>query len=251
MIYSKQTFEEFKEDGFYFIHHDGVCVCNFVVTTTGDSEGKVGSLEVVETMGSDQKILDMARISTDSKLKSTKLISRLIKDQHTSPFEHCIITIKVSCPIFVARQWFRHRTWSYSEFSMRYSEAKEAFYSPDTSRFVKNSKINHQAGEKGKFIDEPEEARNAMVMGCSVAFKIYQKLREMGVSKELSRIVLPVASTTHFYATVDLHNLLHFIKLRATEHAQPEIRCYAMALAEVVSNWCPVTWRAFNEFVKI
>ena len=207
-----------------------------------------GTIEVVDWMGSDEDIVKAARISTGSSTKSSqedeRLIDYLMEHQHTSPFEMCEIKLKLSMPIFIARQWMRHRMASINEYSGRYSEMKDEFYNP--TEFRKQSKVNHQ-GSDGGFDTESNENLNLMVKLFSEdTFKLYQDILDRGVSRELSRIVLPLSTYTSFFWKIDLHNLLKFLKLRMDPTAQEEIRVYADRLWDIVKIWVPFTAKSFE-----
>lgn len=201
-----------------------------------------GFVELVDSMGNDLSIVRAARVSfggderdrTDE--QERKLLRYLIRNRHTSPLEQVQFTFHVKAPIFVARQWMRHRTWSYNEISARYTELENEFYFPDPYR--SQSKINKQAS--GLPLENQTSPWLAYGNAIEQATKSYEELLALGVSREQARAVLPVAIYTRFYATVDLHNLLHFISLRDDWHAQPEIQEYARALKDLA--WTITPW---------
>ena len=207
-----------------------------------------GSIELIDWMGDDSDIVKAARISTGGSTKTSKedeqLIHYLMEHQHTSPFEMCEIKFKLKMPIFIARQWIRHRMSSINEFSARYSEMSDDFYIP--TNFRTQSKVNHQ-GSEGVLDDESNKNLNLITKVYSEdTFKLYQHMLGKGVSREMSRIVLPVSTYTQFIWKIDLHNLLKFLKLRMDPTAQEEIRVYADKIWEIVKVWVPATAKAFE-----
>ncbi len=207
-----------------------------------------GFVRLVETMGSDASIVRAARVSYGEGTKTVRedaaLIDYLMRHRHTSPFEMVEFTFHVRAPIFVARQWFRHRTASANEVSGRYSILEERFYRPEAWR--RPAEHNKQ-GSKGRFLSE--DADRALAEAYRTAYAAYQSLLALGVAREEARIVLPVGLYTEFYWKQDLHNLFHFLKLRLDPHAQAEIRAYARAIAEIVKARVPLAWAAFEEHV--
>lgn len=176
--------------------------------------------------------------------KDAKLIQRLDRDRHTSPFEAMSFTFEVKAPIFVLRQWHRHRTWAYSEVSARYSELPEEFYVPEAEQITKQHASNKQQRSE-MVVDQAESCRRVMQMYNESAFQAYRSLLEQGVARELARSVLPVATYSHMFASVNLHNLFHFLQLRLDPHAQYEIRVYAEALFNLIEPICPAAVKAF------
>ncbi len=207
-----------------------------------------GFVRLVDVMGDDSAIVQAARVSygkgTKSFRQDASLIDYLMRHKHTSPFEMVEFKFHVKAPIFVARQWFRHRTASVNEISARYSVLKDEFYVPEKFRF--QSKTNKQKSE-GEF--EDKEALNTYLRAVSVAYESYTALLERGVARELARCTLPVSIYTEFYWKQDLHNLFHFLKLRLGEDAQHEIREYAQAIAYIVKNHVPLAFASFEEHV--
>lgn len=192
-----------------------------------------GWIELIEVFGSDQKIADTARKSTMTEGPHAELVDKLMEWGHLSPFEQAGVTFDVYCPIFVARQWMRHRTWSYLERSMRYSTPEDLdFYTPDKWR--------------GSKIYSTRAALIAYEPAVKHAIQIYRALLKDGIVPELARMVLPVSIYTEFRATVDLRNLMHFLRLRLSTKAQWEIRQYAYAiLIHVLFDNFPLTGEAF------
>jgi len=205
-----------------------------------------GIIEIIDHMGSDQSIERAARVSYGGDKQertveeTTKLLNYLMEHEHTSPFEHAVVQMYVKCPIFVARQWLRHRTWSYAEASYRYKQAPCEFYEPEVWRG--QSKDNKQMSDGTVDYKEPGAIG---ITGMSLL--VYEDMLNQGVSREMARMVLPVSLYTEFYATVDLHNLLHFVRLRLHSHAQEEIRVYAEVIAKWIEEYFPITWGAFKK----
>jgi len=209
-----------------------------------------GFVRLVEAMGSDQAIVRAARVSYGEGTKTVRqdaaLIDYLMRHRHTSPFEMVEFTFHVRAPIFVARQWFRHRTASYNEISGRYSVLAERFYRPAAWR--SQDEANRQ-GSKGAF--EDPEADRLLEEAYQKAYEAYRALLRRGVAREEARIALPLGLYTEFYFKQDLHNLFHFLKLRLSPDAQFEIRAYAQAIAEIVKGHVPMAWAAFEEHVLL
>jgi thymidylate synthase (FAD) len=211
-----------------------------------------GHVRLVDHMGSDLSIVRNARVSYDAEWrtgedegKDAKLLDYLVKNRHTSPFEAVSFTFDVKAPIFVFRQWHRHRTWSFNEVSARYSELPEEFYVPELDQVTTQSASNKQMRTDEQ---HPMAAQFAMVIEASsdLAFKNYKVLLAEGCPRELARSILPVGTYSHMFATVDLHNLMHFLKLRLHAHSQYEIRVYAEAMLQLVEPLVPVTVAAFR-----
>lgn len=212
-----------------------------------------GLVRLVDHMGNDLSIVRAARVSYDADWrtgedegKDEKLIAYLMKNHHTSPFEAVTFTFEVKAPLFVFRQWHRHRTWSYNEVSARYSELPEEFYVPELSDITHQSTSNKQ-------MRTSEQHDNALLMQSYMrksmmdAFALYKELLAQGCPRELARAVLPTSTYSRMFATVDLHNLFHFLRLRLHEHAQKEIRVYAEAMLELVEPIVPYAVAAFKE----
>jgi len=213
----------------------------------------IGFVRLVDSMGSDLSVVRAARVSYNTSWRAgenegsdKRLINYLWKNQHTSPFEAVQFTFEVKAPIFVFRQWHRHRTWSYNEVSARYTELPEEFYVPHPTKVGVQSKSDKQQ----RVIDNVASHDDVMAHcditnACEHAFTVYRKLLERGVPRELARSVLPVATYSHMFASVNLLNLLKFLNLRCHEHAQFEIRVYGEALRELskqVAPACIETW---------
>lgn len=200
----------------------------------------------------DLEIVRNARVSYDAdwregnEKKDAKLIDYLTKNYHTSPFETMVFTFEIKAPIFVIRQWHRHRTWSYNEVSARYAELPEEFYVPAVEQITTQSTSNKQ-------MRTSEQHPNAQAYqywidkNCASAFKLYKEMLSDGVPRELARGVLPLNTYTRMFATVALHNLFRFMTLRLHSHAQYEIRVYAEALLRLVEPIVPESVKAFKE----
>jgi thymidylate synthase (FAD) len=202
-------------------------------------------------MGSDLSIVRNARVSYDAEWragedesKDKKLIHYLVNNSHTSPFESVQFTFDVKAPIFVLRQWHRHRTWSYNEISARYAELPEEFYVPEVEQITTQSASNKQMRT-----DEQHPLASVMAdcmrMHNEISFARYRYLIEKGCPRELARSILPVGTYSHMFATVDLHNLMHFLRLRLHSHSQYEIRVYAQAMLKLIQPVCPIAVEAF------
>lgn len=222
-----------------------------------------GYIALVDSMGDDRAILNAARVSYNRDTmgerkytrelleKDEKLLRYLLVNRHTSPFEHVQLSFEVSAPIFVFRQWHRHRTWSYNEISARYTELPEHFYVPSIEDIGVQHKSNKQMRESVALEEAQEMERRIEVAeysaACSQAFQQYKKLILAGWPRELARAVLPVSTFTRMVATVDLHNLMGFLRLRLHEHAQKEIQEYAVAMLSLMSIVAPLTTIIFRE----
>jgi thymidylate synthase (FAD) len=200
-------------------------------------------------MGSDVDVVRSARVSYNAEPRTDgsdeKLIGYLYRNRHTSPFESVVFTFEVKCPLFVARQWHRHRTWSYNEVSARYTELPEEYYVPAIPDITTQSASNKQMRTQERH-PKAEMIRGLIKNTNERAFEAYKFLLEHGTPRELARSVLPVGTYTRFFATVDLHNLLHFLRLRLHEHAQYEIRVYAEAIRELITPIVPATMKCFQ-----
>lgn len=210
-----------------------------------------GFVRLVEMMGSDAAIVRAARVSYGEGTKTVRedaaLIDYLMRHRHTSPFEMVEFVFHVRAPIFVARQWFRHRTASYNEVSGRYSVLEPRFYRPATWR--RQAKHNRQGSEGALSPTEARLVERLYDENLALSYETYRQLLDVGVAREQARLVLPLALYTEFYVKQDLHNLFHFLKLRLAEDAQLEIREYAKAIAEIVKEKVPLAWAAFEEHV--
>lgn len=200
----------------------------------------------------DQRIVDAARVS-DAASKRTRsdegLIRYLIKNRHTTPLEQVIYTFHIKCPISVARQLMRHRTFSFNEASTRYRHVPEdETYLPDANRMRRQDQVNRQ-GSTDDLIPDSEAARGLMGLHAIAAHQLYERLLSMGLAREVARGVLPLDIYTEVYATVDLHNLMHFLGLRLDAHAQWEIRQYAQAMEELCTPLAPVAFDVWHELI--
>ena len=197
----------------------------------------------------DSAVVQAARVSYAQGLKShktdTSLINYLYKNKHTSPFEMVKFKFHVKAPIFIARQWFRHRMSNYNEISGRYTELKEELYEPE--KIPIQSSINKQLSDISVDLNNNiyiKKIFDEYMDGTKNQYKIYKKLMEHNVSRENARIGLPLNMFTEFYWSIDLHNLLNFLNLRNSSYAQYEIKVYAEAIEEIVKPFCPVTMAA-------
>ena len=214
-----------------------------------------GHVRLVESMGNDLSIVRSARVSYDAEWragedegKDAKLIDYLVRNHHTSPLECVQFTFEVKAPIFVFRQWHRHRTWSFNEVSARYSELPEEFYVPEASQITTQSASNKQMRTD---VEHPRSIALQTVIrqACEQAFRAYHVMLKEGCPRELARGVLPVNTFSHMFATVDLHNLAHFLRLRLHKHSQYEIRVYAQAMLELIEPIVPVAVAALRKHI--
>lgn len=211
-----------------------------------------GLIRVIDYMGNDQSIVDAARISygkgTTSKSDDKGLINYLMRHDHTTPFEMCEIKLYIKCPIFVARQWMRHRTASINEYSARYSEVKDEMYIPNPYHVKGQHASNKQMSSDLSLNIVSTSFIRSLENGSESQYKDYTDALDNGVSRETARIGLPLNTYTEFVWKMDFHNLLHFLLLRMDSHAQYEIRVYADAIAEIVKAWCPAAYAAFEQY---
>lgn len=212
-----------------------------------------GLVKLIDFMGTDTDIVDAARVSYEPSMHKSSdegLIRYLYRHKHTTPFEMCEVKLYLKMPVFVARQWIRHRTANINEYSGRYSVIKDEFYIPPTIR--SQSKSNKQGS--GDVID-PETFLLKLLEEWNdtpeLAFEQYNHLLEYDVAREQARIHLPLSMYTEFYWKVDLHNLLHFLKLRTDPHAQEEIRVFANAIEEIVQHLYPMAHKAWTDYSKL
>lgn len=213
-----------------------------------------GYVKVLDWMGTDTDIAQAARMSTtgDTKgeEKDRKLLRYLYKNRHTSPFEMCEIKLEVKLPIFVARQWIRHRTANVNEYSMRYSEAVDDFYVPQWSELLMQSgEGSNQSGQPGLNVGNARKSTELIKAASEDAWNDYQTLLYLGVAREQARMVLPVNIYTKWVWKIDLHNLLHFLTLRTNPHAQYEIREYAVVIAKIVEVLWPWTYEVWSDIL--
>ena len=210
-----------------------------------------GFVKLVDVMGDDASIVQAARVSYGKGTKSVSedegLIRYLMRHQHTTPFE--MVEFKFHCrmPIFVARQWIRHRTANVNEMSARYSEMPDIFYAPPTELCTTQSAQNKQGGT-GTTVDGAEEIAASFADTQKEIYQQYEVYLEKNMRRELARINLPVSLYTEWYWKIDLHNLFHFLKLRMDKHAQYEIRVFAEAMGEIVKTHVPLAWKAFEDY---
>jgi thymidylate synthase (FAD) len=219
-----------------------------------------GFIRVVDYMGGDQAVVQAARVSygrgTRKSSEDAALIDYLMRHAHTTPFEMAEIKLHVKLPIFVARQWIRHRTASVNEYSARYSILDREFYIPEIEQMSAQSSTNRQG--RGTRLDEDraKDMRQAIETDSLAAYQHYLNLlnqddsgaqlsSEAGLARELSRMILPLNYYTQWYWKIDLHNFMGFLKLRLDPHAQYEIRAYADVLLRILSRWVPMTYEAF------
>ena len=215
-----------------------------------------GFVRVIDYMGNDQAIVQAARVSYGEGTKKARddsaLIRYLMRHWHSTPFEMCEVKFHVKLPVFVARQWIRHRTANVNEYSARYSIMDKEFYIPKEDNLAAQSKKNNQG--RG-FVLEGEEAYKVLEIlksDSSRSYKNYEQLLsqdgQQGLARELARMNLPMNIYTQWYWKVDLHNLFHFLRLRADDHAQYEIRVYADTILKIVSDWVPIAFQAFKDY---
>jgi thymidylate synthase (FAD) len=213
-----------------------------------------GFVRLVDYMGGDERVVQSARVSYGQGTKTVRedrgLINYLMKNWHTSPFEQVQLTFHTKMPIFVARQWVRHRTARLNEISGRYSIMRDEFYVPSPEHIRPQSKHNKQGRSEDRYSEEEEAEIVRMFEGeQSSIYSNYEKLLEMNVARELARNNLPLSLYTEWYWQVDLHNLFHFLRLRMDDHAQYEIRVYAEAMAECAKAVAPLCYEAFEEHI--
>ncbi|MFM9889287.1 MAG: FAD-dependent thymidylate synthase [Rickettsiales bacterium] len=223
-----------------------------------------GFIRVVDYMGDDAAIVQAARVSYGRGTKQVSqdkgLINYLMRHWHSTPFEMCEIKFHVKLPIFVARQWIRHRTANVNEYSARYSIMDKEFYIPEPSQLSPQSKKNHQG--RGTDTLSPAESARVLEILKGDSEQVYGHYMELmgqedetlafdndrqGIARELARMNLTLNYYTQWYWKIDLHNLMHFLMLRADPHAQYEIRVYADAMLDVVKKWVPFAYEAFEE----
>jgi thymidylate synthase (FAD) len=215
-----------------------------------------GFVRVIDYMGDDAAICQAARVSYGKGTKSVQndegLIRYLMRHWHSTPFEMCEIKLHVKLPVFVARQWIRHRTANVNEYSARYSILDREFYIPAPEQLAAQSVINNQG--RGETLSAEEAARVLEYLKCDAA-RCYDHYEEMigqegqqGLARELARMNLPANIYTQWYWKVDLHNLFHFLRLRADAHAQYEIRVYAEEICRLVADWVPAAYGAFEDY---
>lgn len=211
-----------------------------------------GFIQLVDVMGGDQDIVDAARLSVAGENVKTVqnnegLIRYLLRNRHTTPFEMVEFKFRCKMPIFVARQWVRHRTASLNEMSARYSELPAEFYVPECKDIQAQASKNKQGRDDGA-LEDSFDHRQRFRDEADEAFVQYQSRLGAGMAREIARNNLPLSTYTMWVWKIDLHNLMHFLSLRAHPHAQMEIRVYAEAMCEMVKERCPIAYRAFEDF---
>ncbi|MFN8757695.1 MAG: FAD-dependent thymidylate synthase [Tagaea sp.] len=223
-----------------------------------------GFVRVIDYFGDDAAIVQAARVSYGKGTKEVSddrnLIRYLMRHRHSTPFEMCEIKLHVKLPIFVARQWIRHRTANVNEYSARYSILDREFYVPVPSQLAAQSTTNRQG--RGDLLEgaDAERALSAIENLSAEAYRVYEELlnetrdgrtidpSRPGLARELARMTLPTNYYTQWYWKIDLNNLFHFLSLRADSHAQYEIRVYAEAICGIVERWCPIAYEAFKDY---
>lgn len=213
-----------------------------------------GFVRLIDVMGDDAAIVQAARVSYGSGTKKVHedrgLIRYLLRHAHTTPFEMVEFKFHVKLPIFVARQWIRHRTANVNEYSGRYSEMKDEFYVPAPDQIRAQSTSNKQGRAEDAFApEESERIRTMMSDTQDSLYAEYQELLGTNLAREIARINLPVSNYTEWYWKIDLHNLFHFLRLRIDAHAQYEIRVYGEAMAEIAKTVVPAAWEAFEDYM--
>ncbi|WP_112875068.1 FAD-dependent thymidylate synthase [Paracoccus endophyticus] len=215
-----------------------------------------GLLRVIDYMGDDSAIVQAARVSYGRGTKAVQndegLIRYLMRHWHSTPFEMCEVKFHVKLPVFVARQWIRHRTANVNEYSARYSILDREFYIPAPEQLAAQSTVNNQG--RGAVLSGPEAQRVLDILRDDAmrAYDHYEGMLsqdgQQGLARELARMNLPANIYTQWYWKTDLHNLFHFLRLRADAHAQYEIRVYAEAMCRIVADWVPLAYAAFEDY---
>lgn len=215
-----------------------------------------GFVRVIDYMGNDSAIVQAARVSygtgTETARSDEGLIRYLMSHWHSTPFEMCELKVHVKLPVFVARQWIRHRTANVNEYSARYSILDREFYMPEPEQLMKQSVTNKQGRSEPLDPQKAAEIIAILKEDSENAYDNYIGMTdengEYGLARELARMNLPTNIYTQWYWKVDLHNLFHFLRLRADSHAQYEIRVYANIICEIVRKWCPLAYQAFEDY---
>jgi thymidylate synthase (FAD) len=212
-----------------------------------------GFVELLDVMGSDEDIVNAARTSYDKGTKQTSnseaLIRYLMRHQHTSPFEFGELIFRIRCPFFVARQWFRHRTGSYNEVSLRYSEAPDDYYVPNADLITTQDSRNKQA-RTDQQVNTADTIKQQLDADAKLLLEHYHNYLDQGVAREIARINLPLSLYTTFMFKMDLKNLMNFLRLRFDSHAQLEIRLYAIAMLKMTEKYFPITMNAWKDYQK-
>ena len=215
-----------------------------------------GFVRVIDYMGDDAAITQAARVSYGRGTKSVSndegLIRYLMRHSHSTPFEMCEIKLHVKLPVFVARQWIRHRTANVNEYSARYSILDREFYIPSLDDLAAQSSVNSQGRGDALTGEEAIRVLEILKTDSTLCYDHYEQMisqdGQMGLARELARMNLPANVYTQWYWKTDLHNLFHFLRLRADAHAQHEIRVYAEQLCRLVADWVPSAYRAFKDY---
>ena len=215
-----------------------------------------GLIRVVDYMGDDAAIVQAARVSYGRGTKAVSsdegLIRYLMRHHHSTPFEMCEVKLHVKLPIFVARQWIRHRMANVNEISARYSVLDREFYVPAPEHLAAQSATNAQGRGEALDGEEAADVLDRLREGAARAYDDYEAMLSTdgrrGLARELARMALPASVYTQWYWKADLHNLLSFLRLRADPHAQWEIRAYAEAIGRVVADWVPLAWKAHQDY---
>jgi thymidylate synthase (FAD) len=214
-----------------------------------------GFVRLVDYLGTDERIVASARVSYGAGTKTFRedrgLINYLLRNDHTSPFEQVVFTFHAKLPIFVARQWIRHRTARVNEISGRYSVMKDEFYVP-SSRDVAFQSDDNKQGRSTENVPSKVRAQVLKILtsGYKRTYSDYQKILDKNIARELARINLPLSLYTEWYWQIDLNNLFHFLALRLDAHAQKEIRVYAEAIHDLARTVCPLAFEAFDNHVR-
>ncbi|EKE45771.1 Thymidylate synthase (FAD) [Oceaniovalibus guishaninsula JLT2003] len=214
-----------------------------------------GFVRVIDYMGDDSAICQAARVSYGRGTRSVQndegLIRYLMRHWHSTPFEMCEIKLHVKLPVFVARQWIRHRTANVNEYSARYSILDREFYVPDPSALAAQSTTNNQGRGAVLEGDRAQRVLDILRQDADRAYDHYEEMLDengLNLARELARMNLPASIYTQWYWKTDLHNLFHFLRLRADPHAQMEIRAYADSVCAIVADWVPAAWSAFRDY---
>ena len=211
-----------------------------------------GHVRVVDYMGSDESIVQAARTSYGRGTRKISddrgLIRRLLRHRHTSVFEMAVLKLHIKAPIFVARQWLRHRTASVNEYSGRYSIMSREFFIPEASDICYQSRDNKQGRSTPLPIEQAAAIQKMLMDDAAKCYGDYETMLDMDMARELARMNLSVNNYTEFYWQINLHNLLHFLTLRIAPDAQKEIRVYAEVIASILEIWCPIAYEAWMDY---
>jgi thymidylate synthase (FAD) len=212
---------------------------------------KIGSLRLVDSMGSDASIVNAARISYTGQRPvsdDAALIRYLLRHEHMTPFEMVTFQFHVVAPLFVARQWMRHRTASINEQSARYSVLENRFYIPEEAQVCLQSSTNKQGRDPSAIAQSSTLFVQKARQLCAQSYQLYEEALESGISREVCRMILPVNIYTQFVWQSNLRNIMHFVQLRADPHAQWEIQQYANVMHDIVASICPIATKAFDDY---